>query len=459
MTKKTNPALVKKLLYFLFVASSIIIISPIASIDIFIFLAALVLVGHIFLQEKLLLVFLFLRPTIDIWRDISFSLYKETTIHLTELFGMVFLCWSCYILFRHKKALAKLPLKNIFLVLLLLLFGSVFYSVTPFITIIESIKFLAFVVFFALGFLCIKKQTILPREVLYATCASAIIPILFGVIEFLSGSGITTFDITHRIQSTFAHPNVFAFFLLSFGFIFIQISIISPLPFWESKKGWRNAVLVLLGLLLIGTFTRAALIGLLVFLTIIGILRYKRMILVLATSLFAFYLIFYPLNNLLIQHTGYSLTSVQFISRITTRSEDADSILWRQQLVQESLPIILRKPLFGYGYGSFPKVWEEYRPPHMRYDDSAESHNDYLRFIVEVGIIGLTCYITLFLLLLHAIWKYHNTKQAIFFAAWVGVYIVISFSDNMLNHTPVMWLTWVWWGMLSAFLYKKSVKT
>ena len=165
-------------------------------------------------------------------------------------------------------------------------------------------------------------------------------------------------------------------------------------------------------------------------------------------SVFCFYIIFYPLNYWLKSHDYYNLADVPVLNRITTRNEDADSIIWRQALIRESTPIIEARKFLGYGFGTFPLVWEENRNLVHQWDDSAEAHNDYLRITLELGLTGLVVYL-LFLLALtkksFALLKINKQKYLYIFA-WITVFIALSLTDNMLHHTPVMWLMWAWLG-------------
>ena len=43
----------------------------------------------------------------------------------------------------------------------------------------------------------------------------------------------------------------------------------------------------------------------------------------------------------------------------------------------------------------------------------------------------------------------HHWKNAIFVTS-IAVYLILSLSDNMLHHTPVIWWLWALWGKWSA---------
>jgi len=417
-----------------------IIINPYQALDILLFALLLLILGQILLQEKLILVFLIIRPTLDYWRDISIFHYQNLSLNLNAALAILFLIWSAWILTKYWPQLKKLPLLLVFSLFTILTFVSTFYSVSPFTTLIESVKLLSLVTFFYVTYILIKNNKLKAKELLLSIIISALIPLLIGLLQIFTGSGLSTFGLHGRIYGTFAHPNVFAFFTLFLLFLHTHYSTIQPAEFWQKHVELKWLTYILLTALLLFTYTRAALVGLLVFFIIIGIRRYKKMLIWLIASLTLFYLLFYPLNAFLIKNYNYSLQQIPLLERVTSRNEEADSIAWRQSLLRETLPLIQAQPFLGYGYGTFPIVWEANRSSQHQWDDSAEAHNDYLRILLELGLLGLILYL---LLLAKLVYRY---KHSLYLFAWLAVFIVLGLSDNMLHHTPVMWLMWSWWG-------------
>jgi len=285
---------------------------------------------------------------------------------------------------------------------------------------------------------------------------AAVVPVLAGVWQLVSGGGVTTLGVRGRLFGTFAHPNLFAFFLLTLIFLLIHFGAIDVQRFWKKRNRIMTATFVLLGVLLLMTFTRAAWIGLLVFLLIIGGLKYRRMIVYVLLAIIVFYVTVFPLNARLAQSANYRLERIPIVNRLITRNDDADSLDWRLSLLRETTPLIDARPLLGYGYGTFEEVWTKNRSLVHQYDDSAESHNDYLRLVVEIGFIGLLVYMLALLGLLYLAFRPIHASlvgrdEYIYLFAWVATFVVVSLSDNMLHHTPVMWIMWSWWGVLLAY--------
>lgn len=444
----------------------VILVNPIIEIDLILLMIALLYFGHIFLREKLLLVFLALRPTLDTWRDVSLGGVAGVQMNINAGFSMIIALWGIFMLATHLQRSYRIPGLKIAMLLLVLMFGSTMVSIVPMETALESVKFLVLIILFVLGFIFIGKKYISLRELTLSIVVGSIIPIAFGIFQLFFGKGITTFDIRDRIFGTFAHPNVFAFFIVSLLFIHIHHAYIDRTFYLTRKKLYAHLITLFLLILLACTFTRGAWVGLGIFLVVIGLAKFRKFLGILALGTLILYLIFSPLNQVLEKYTNFNLERIQLIQRLTTRDEEADSISWRQNLISESVPIFLARPWYGYGYGSFPRVWEnEQSPLHIR-DDSTESHNDYLRFAIELGTIGLFTYLLFLWLLVWNAGKFYLDQVwmgthalSIHLLGWIIAFGVMSLGDNMLHHTPVMWMTWVWWGAMFGVLYREKKET
>lgn len=455
LTTLPNKSAYHALLLLLAVAALSIIAIPSSAIDLIILIATLFIIGHIFLREKLLLAFLVVRPLIDIWRDVGVFTYRHTTINVNAIVAIIWLLWGSAMLWYHRDRLRTTPLALLFPALALFMMISAAWSIAPVTTVVETIKIIDIALFFFLSFIFVKEKVINIRLLFSATLLSACIPTVTGIIQWTTGAGMDTFGVRGRLFGSFAHPNVFAFYLLSLIFLLIHLTTIEKKITASWPRWVINTSFVLLTILLLMTFTRAAWIGLVFFLLIIGLLRYSRVLAYLVASIALLYIILFPFNQTLLERANISLERIPIIGRVTSRNEDADSLTWRLSLVRETMPLIQMRLWRGYGYGTFEKVWEENRGDTHLFDDSAESHNDYLRLALEVGFIGLALYMVLlgrmiFLTIHPLITSKGIRKEYIFVFAWLVTFIVVSISDNMLHHTPVMWLMWSWWGALIA---------
>lgn len=411
------------------------------------------------LREKTVLLFIAIRPAIDYWRDIVILQNGNFALNLNAALAVLLLAWAGIYALKNRQKIASAPAWQWLALTLIIAFISALYSVSRLFTLIEAIKLTDAAALFLIGFLFVKDRKITIRQLLCATAVSAVVPILAGLFQLFSEGGMATFGLRGRIYGTFAHPNVFAFFTMALILLLAQFSVFDPLKFWQSRPWLKTASFAMLGGLLLMTYTRAALIGLLVFLVVIGVIKYRRMLAWLASAIALFYLIFYPLNTIFIHKFNYSLQSNPVLERLTKRSDEDDSFSWRVSLIRETMPLILSKPILGYGFGAFPIVWEANRSAARLYDDSAESHNDYLRLLLEIGIIGLAVYLIFFASLFTKIVQRMKTlacqENHLMLLGWVCAFVVVSVSDNMLHHTAVVWLTWLWWGAILGSYQKQ----
>ncbi len=400
-------------------------------------------IQRFFAPEKVFLLFLFLRPTLDLGRDYTFTL----------IFAIVFTLWSIFYLVKYRASLTEIPGKSFLILFLVAALISVLYSVAPGTTVIEWSKLLVGFLFFGTAFVLVKNKKITLGELFCTLVVSAVIPIVFGILQLATQQGINTFGVINRIYGTFAHPNVFAFFLLFLFFAGAHYFSLYEKNDVYSK--WLQVINTVLLFVLLGfTYTRAAWIGLLVIFFILSIFYNRRLVLIGVGIIALFYVTISPLTGLTQRYFDYNLEGNSIISRLTTRNPEADSFSWRTEVVRDSVPIVALHPVLGYGYGTFPLVWTAMRPVERQNDDSAEAHNDYLRLLVETGGVGLILYGIFLLQLLGNAWKRvqknkENFPNVIFFG-WIVVFGIVSLSDNMLHHTPVMLLMWSYWGAILA---------
>lgn len=438
MTRTFN----KYLVYFSAIIILSIVINPIVNIDLALLAFFLLIIGNYFLKEKMLLVFLVIRPILDHWYYYNIFNYEEISVNLNAGLALIFLFWAIYIILKK-----QIFYKNNFIIfpfLLLFLFTgfSVLYSVSPITSAIESIKLLNIILFFYLTYYFIKEKIISKQELLISILLSAIFPILLAIYQLISGIGITTFSIRGRIYGSFVHPNIFAFFSLFLLFLHYYYAEIEKLDFWQDKNFLKYFTYIFLLILIFFTYTRAALIGLLIFILINSFFKNKKIFTSILVIIPLFYILFSPFNNWQKIYSNYDLRENNFIARLTTRDEDADSISWRIDLIKETQPIIRNKLFLGHGFGTFPIVWEENRSEEHKWDDSAEAHNDFLRILLENGLLGFSLYVILLFSLFVKALQINKKEQKIFICSWVTVFIILSFSDNMLHHTALMWLMW-----------------
>lgn len=458
------------LLSILLTAGIFVIINPLPILDLAVIGIIILVAGQALLKEKILLLFLAVRPALDFWRDTTLVAGQN----VNAILAMVFFGWSIAMLIKHRAKIPGTPLVGFFAITGAWFLYSASHSLDPLVSIVETVKFLNVGFIFFLSYIFITHKIIKPLEIVTAIAAGAIVPLLVGLSQIIFRTGITTFEIQDRIFGTFAHPNVFAFFVMFLLFLHHHYSSMAPTVFWETHYVAKFATYGILITLLLFTYTRAAWVGLAIYAVMMAFLSYRRPSLKILYVLTGVYLLLFPVNDWLTRNTSFRPDQYTLLARLTTRSEEADSVDWRLNLLRSNVKLVIKGPrtLEGYGYGTFPIVWEHDRPESHNADDSAESHNDYLRLSVEVGLVGLALYC---LLLVRLAWiagrlvltppssykLLHTSKTTwlrrlrerdlhLFLFGSIVVFGVVSLSDNMLHHTPVMWMLWSMWGTILA---------
>ncbi len=420
------------------------IINPGAGLDLLAILGIIFIILQKIFGEYFILILLAARPTLDYWRDIYLFSFKSFDFNINAALSVFLLIWSIYFFTKNRPYFKNIPAKTIWLLFIIWCTLTAIYSYDLASTIRETIKAANLFSLFGICYIMsIKDQTKFKKDFLKALIATSIIPLLMGVYQFFSKTGLDIDGVANRIYGTFAHPNVLATLALLLLMVLINESGL--------VKNYKWLGLFLLAIIAF-TYTRIAWIGAIIFFMIVSMIYYKKIIIYFFAGIILFYALFYPLNNYLIINYNFNLQSFSLISRLTARNEDSDSIKWRADVANRVFPLFVKKPILGYGYGSFPKVWDDNKDVTNIWDATSEAHNDYIKVAFESGIIGLILFLGIFINLLYNQigFAVKNNWTNIAFVASIIVYLILSLSDNMLHHTPMIWWLWAVWGWWAA---------
>jgi putative inorganic carbon (hco3(-)) transporter len=282
---------------------------------------------------------------------------------------------------------------------------------------------------FSLAFLVVRSD----EDVLYflkCVVLSSVLPLLYGFYEIVSGTD--WFD-ESRIQSTFSHPNMFAFYLVAVTGVMLFLTTTKQFQISPRLRLFLNLYLIPVLVMLVMTKTRSAWGACAVLLLIYGILRDRRVLI--------FMMIALPL--------AFLIPAVHDrISNLTTENDYIggsaiylNSYAWRQLLWEGALSYISQRPIFGYGLHSFLFYSPEFFPAtrHGTY-----AHNDYVQLLFETGIVGLLAFLWIFwrcAVWLNRYWQ-ADANGATAAAAMILIYLICSSSDNLLEYLPFQWEFW-----------------
>lgn len=424
-------------------------VNPDSSLDILAFLVIVFIILQKILGEYFILVLLAVRPTLDYWRDFTLFTYRSFNFNINAALSALLLVWSVYFFWKNRSYIKQIPALIPWILFLLWCAATLLYSYDPASTVTETMKAANLFALFGISYILYSKHgEKFRKDFLKSLIAAAIIPLAVGVYQFFTHTGMDIDDIRNRIYGTFAHPNILATFALLLLTVLLH-EYPEKHSIFKNKLSLLNVTGIFLLIIIALTYTRIAWIGTGILLLVVGMVYFRKLVLYLVIGVSLFYLLFYPLNDLLINNFNYNLQSYSLISRLTTRNEDSDSVSWRIDVATKVLPLMQDRLVLGYGYGSFAKVWDDNKGIENLWDNTSEAHDDYIKVAFEGGIIGIALYLLIYAALLYAQIKYalKNNWKNIVFITGIIVYLVLSVSDNMLHHTPMIWWMWAVWGV------------
>jgi O-antigen ligase len=235
-----------------------------------------------------------------------------------------------------------------------------------------------------------------PRQLTVAmgvTVVAAAYPVVDGLIELATGrTHVRSSGGFASILGPFSHPNGFASFLLI-------VSVIATVAFFEARRLWiRVGVGLLLGgavTCLLFTYTRAAWVGFAIAILLLGVLRYRRLLVIgLVAVLLA-----------ALAAPGATRRAEERFNDLSSSSaiHSRNSWAWRTGQWEKMVPFGLERPVLGRGFGSYARNTVTvfgFRDAHYGTLPKKENgvfgfgaHNDYVKSLVETGVVGLVLWV------------------------------------------------------------------
>lgn len=275
---------------------------------------------------------------------------------------------------------------------------------------------------------------------------SSVIPSLYVFVEIATG-GAHRGD-GFRLQSTFPHPNIFAFYLtlvISLTLYMIKSSVGRKLA--AARAGLGFYMLFLVGLLLL-TQTRSAWIACFIFFAVFALIFERR---------YLVYLLLLPVVALLIPGVQDRLLDLASGNDTYAQYAKLNSFAWRRLMWESSLQWMQPSHyLTGYGLDSFRIYSPAFFPLAGSFNPGA--HSVYVQVLFELGALGLAAYVWLHTRLLGWMRSMARVdKLGAFVSIFLVVqYLVFSFSDNMLGYLSFNWYFWFMAGAATAVALSAS---
>jgi len=348
--------------------------------------------------------------------------YLAPSIYLTDIFALflIFPIVSKVLISKNRAdSIQRIFTRKILLIGLLLILVNIISSMKPIITLYSFIKISELV----LIFLCIRRYSFQPKMLLRTLFLSALLQLILVVSQIMHGGSIQgmwyffgerSFSLStpgiakiviHGVEilrgyGTFSHPNSLAgFYLLLYGFV----SVYSP---FQKYTILRRVFLVIATLLILFSFSKVAIVGMLILSAYSNLQKKTTCILCRASQLIV------PI-----------VLGLVFLSGVG----DPESINKRVWLAQSSLQIIHEHMFVGVGLGNYLIAQSSFQIPYG-YFFLQPVHNIFLLIISEIGI-PFTLY--LIYVLKGSILKYGRTP-----AGMIAIMIIVY--TGMMDH---YWLT------------------
>ena len=391
-----------------------------------------------------LFLLLFVRPCLDYFSDQPFSLFNIISLNIAALWGIFTIFFALFVVSKNIKKIKQMPLLGVWALFLVITALSAVMGVNLMSGVTEWIRLLSLFSLLTLGFVLIKNGQDL-IVMIKVIVFSAMIPATVAAYQFITKQGMTIplEGVYNRIFGTFAHPNLFAYYL-------VMPILFAGIIFLAGKKNrvhhYTYALLAAaLTVLLVLTYTRGAWVALLLSVFIIGIFRFR---LFLAGMIFVLIMSY------------YSVPSINTRINDLVNIDPYGSIQWRINLWKDSIKYVKEKPILGFGTGTAKEIILKKRGPEM---GSSDPHNDYLKVLLENGFWGLASYLLLIVLLLKKLTQRYlleplpNLKIfSLLFLSIALAFYIMSFADNLLRNTALQWSFWAITGGFFALNYKNK---
>ena len=298
------------------------------------------------------------------------------------------------------------------------------------------------------------KGRIHPEKVISALFLSLVIPLTAALLQiifppsmlpsFLVFESGYSVEAGSRINGTLGHPNTFATFVL----LFIGLAL------WKiSNSQQRKYWIILIGVLsffLVSTNSLTGMMMLVTFALVYFISRANAVNLISGFCLLAIIITLFISSDLgqerLQSLSGTPLLNpdIDWSRAILLQWEDGNSFNWRIAQWTFLLQSWQKYPIWGYGLGTAAHV--------SVFDTTA--HNDYIRFLVEEGIIGFTTFLAFlsaqFVRLVQLIFSVSSTSpQRNLYLVMLAYFVAIlvgMLTGNILVHTT---LFFYWWTLMA----------
>ncbi len=410
----------------------------------------------------------------DMWQSVKISVFG-IGLNPAGIAGIALSVVGIFALLKTR----KWHNERLFTVLLLFFFVNCVLTLQSnhiFTSLEELIRILNYVMLYWLGyeFFSNKKDV---RAILITYGLAGLMISAISLMQYLRlGGNFETIDFPNRLQGPFPHPNI-----LAFTIAFIAMLLAGIIIFLKKKQQSRDSryqtikqhTMLILALVafaggvitLLFTYTRGAWLAFtvasIIFCFILMRQTAVKTILITLLAIIAFHTGSVALFNTSPLHRFADIAPIKRVL-LTPKDEDY-TISGRFDLWRYGFIVFLQDPITGYGLGNFHRAVSFYLrlPP----DEGLNPHNDFIRFLVESGMIGFGLFVWLIIewfTKAMTIFK-KNTEHKIITTTVLCsgiVFFLGTVTDNLFRFTALLWMFWflsgAYFGWFSKILENKK---
>lgn len=373
------------------------------------------------------LALLLVRATLDVTSTVPLiSSAGSSSVNANALTSLLVIALGSAHIALNRVNLRKMPLVTPFAAFVVITFLAIAWAPDKNLAAQDWLRGLSSLILFILV-VDLMRTSADRRWVIRAILLSSVVPLLVGVYQLFTGTGNHDTPGFNRIYGTLAHPSPYAFYILQL----LPLAVVFLLH--TRNRIGRLGLMAMVPLMLFtiyATQTRGAWIGVLVMAMVLMWLRARWTLIFIPLILGA---AFFALPSVRQRVSG--INSGECVSETDCKS----SVLWRQKQWEAALRSAspIKVATVGAGLRDVDVTLGQF------------THNEYVRLLVETGVLGLIATIILYKQLLDiTIEGYRKEKRPYerdLMLAFLLVLVsrfVIAASDNILVLIVLEWYFW-----------------
>jgi len=386
----------------------------------------------VYARETLLLLIILFRANLDPMLNMTKIGGGGAAIGLGGLLNALIIGLIVMELFNRRRIPVMRLLLQTWLPLLLVMVGTLLITPRLVPGIKNDLALLSNAAIFLLAFVYVRDKAshdVWMRAVLLSTIG----PLLYGFYQLATHQGFYDAQVGMRIDSTFSHPNIFAFYLVLMVSLLFVVWRGGILPVSTRVRRLLPLYILLLLFLLMTTKTRSAW-GAMAFFFLAYSLVMERKLLPL--------LLVVGLASLLLPDVRERITE------LTTGNsglyyQPLNSFAWRKEMWMAALHFMQPSHyLFGYGKESYAFYSRFFYP--LANGIGPPAHNVYMQVFFDGGLMGLAGFFWLLIGTgkLTAGVRKTDRMEGFLLVMLVLEFALVSVSDNMLDYLVYNWYLW-----------------